>query len=282
MAPAVRGFYFFRLRRRVFFALPDLSGSKFVQTSGPKFNPAGKAAYRSVLLSLNQTIHAMKKLILLAALCCVAQMGTAQRDFGKLVGGLEMGFEVRQLTDGIIPRLIPSFQLEVPIGPLALGAGIGREYYREYEYYVYAGQVIQKEQNGVMVTLYKSNVRAFNPAYWTVPLKAEVRVHRCQCVYVQAGMTLDFLDTGAKDRLVFSGTELPVQLYESYRQDELFKKRTTSFTFGIGFNLFRTEGFRLIARPSIIWSENPEIYTEAPRYIPTLRMNFGAQLAIIR
>jgi hypothetical protein len=56
--------------------------------------------------------------------------------------------------------------------------------------------------------------------------------------------------------------------------------------FGIGFNLFRTEGFRLIARPSIVWSENPEVYrlfaTDAPRFIPTLRMNFGAQVAILR
>jgi hypothetical protein len=225
----------------------------------------------------------MKKWMLLIAVCCAAQGSFAQRNFGKLVGGLEVGFDVRQLTTGNTPRLIPSFQLEMPIaGPLVVGVGIGREYYQGYEYYVFAGQVIQKEQNGVMVTLYKSNIRSFKPAYWTVPLKAEVRVHRCQCVYLQAGMTLDFLDVGTPDRLVFSGAELPQQLYESYRQDELFKKRTTSFMFGIGFNLFRTEGFRLIARPSVVWSENPEIYTEAPNFIPTLRMNFGAQFAIIR
>jgi hypothetical protein len=193
-----------------------------------------------------------------------------------------MGFDVRQLTTGIIPRFIPSFQLEVPLGSFAIGAGIGREYYRAYEYYVYAGQTILKEVDGVKVTLYKSNIRSFNPAYWTVPLKAEVRVHRCQCVYLQAGLSLDFLDVGTPDKLVFSGAELPIQLFDSYRQDQLFKKQTTNFSFGIGFNLFRTEGFRLIARPSIIWSENPEIYTDAPNYIPTLRMNFGAQLAIIR
>jgi hypothetical protein len=224
----------------------------------------------------------MKKLLLLWILLGFSLTATAQYNFGKLIGGLEMGFDVRQLTTGIIPRYVPSFQLEVPFGSFAIGAGIGREYYRPYEYYVYAGQTILKEVDGVQVTLYKSNIRSFNPAYWTVPLKAEVRVHRCQCVYLQAGLSLDFLDVGTPDKLVFSGAELPIQLFESYRQDQLFKKQTTNFSFGIGFNLFRTEGFRLIARPSIQWSENPEIYTDAPKYIPTLRMNFGAQLAILR
>lgn len=224
----------------------------------------------------------MKKYILLFVLTTCAQIVTAQRNFGTLVGGLEIGFDVRQLTDGITPRFIPSFQLEVPIGSLALGAGIGRKYYKEYQYYVYGGQTIQKEVNGVMVTRYKSNIRGFNPAYWTVPLKAEWRVHRCQCVYMQVGMSLDFLDVGTPDRLVFSGAELEQQLFESYRQSELFRQQTHSFTLGIGFNLFRRAGFRLVARPSIIWSQNPEIYTDGPNYIPTLRMNFGAQMAIIQ
>jgi hypothetical protein len=224
----------------------------------------------------------MKKLITLWVLLGISLSATAQYNFGKLIGGVEMGFDVRQLTTGIIPRFVPSFQLEVPFGSFAIGAGIGREYFRAYEYYVYAGQIIQKEVDGVKVTLYKSNIRSFNPSYWTVPLKAEVRVHRCQCVYVQAGLSLDFLDVGTPDKLVFSGAELPIQLFDSYRQDQLFKKQTTNFSLGIGFNLFRTEGFRLLARPSIIWSENPEIYTDAPKYIPTLRMNFGAQVAIIR
>ncbi|MBK6994809.1 MAG: hypothetical protein IPH31_07730 [Lewinellaceae bacterium] len=224
----------------------------------------------------------MRKLALLTALCCCAQMGFAQRNFGKFVGGLEMSFDVRQLTTGITPRFIPSFQLEVPINSLAFGAGVGRKYYRKYEYPVYAGQVIQREENGVLVTRYKSNIRSFDPAYWTIPIKAEVRIHRCQCVYLQAGMSIDILDESTPDRLEFSGAELEFQSYNEFRHDQLFKKRTTSYNFGIGFNLFRTEGFRLIARPSIVWSENPEIYTEAPKFIPTLRMNFGVQFAIIR
>lgn len=225
----------------------------------------------------------MKKIALLALVCCTVHSASAQRDFGKLIGGLEMSFDVGQLTDGIKPRFIPSFQLEVPVaGSLALGAGIGREYYMEYEYPVFAGQIIQKEQDGVLVTYYKSNIRAFKPAYWTLPLKAELRVHRCQCVYLQVGMTMDFLDPSTPDRLVFSGAELPFQSYNEFRHDQLFKARTKSFTLGIGFNLFRSGGFRLTARPSIIWNENPEIYTESPNYIPTLRMNFGAQVSIVR
>ncbi len=228
----------------------------------------------------------MKKLALLAALCCFVQMGFSQRNFGKLVGGLELGFDVSQLTDGFKPRFIPTFQLEVPIGSLALGAGIGREYYQYYEYGLSTGQTVLREEGGVPVTYYLTNIREFKPAYWTVPLKAEVRVHRCQCVYLQAGMTLDFFDSGTPDRLVFSGAEVKQPWPYELRHDDLFKKRTTSFNFGIGFNLFRTGGFRLTARPSIVWSENPEIYQlyadNAPKYIPTLRMNFGVQVAIIR
>lgn len=224
----------------------------------------------------------MKQIALLIACCCLAQIGFAQKDFAKLVGGLEVGFDVSQLTDGEKPRLIPSFQVEVPIESLALGIGIGRKYFQEYEYPVFAGQIIQKEQDGVIVTRYKSNIRSFKPAYWTMPLKVEVRVHRCQCVYLQAGMAFNFQDVSTPDRLVFSGAELDFQSFNEFRHDQLFKKRTKDYSFGIGFNLFRSGGFRLTARPSIIWSENPEIYTEAPKFIPTLRMNFGAQFAILR
>ncbi len=227
----------------------------------------------------------MKKLALFLALGCFIQMGFAQRNFGKLVGGLEMGFDVSQLTDGFKPRFIPSFQLEVPIGSLALGAAIGRKYYQDYEYGLSTGQTVMREEGGVPVTYYLTDIREFKPAYWTVPLKIEVRVHRCQCVYLQAGMTVDFFDSGTPDRIVFSGAEVKQPWPYELRHDDLIKKRTTSFNFGIGFNLFRSEGFRLIARPSIVWSENPEIYAlyaDAPKFIPTLRMNFGAQFAIIR
>lgn len=196
-----------------------------------------------------------------------------------------MGFDVSQLTDGFKPRFIPSFQLEIPVGSLAFGAGIGREYYIDYEYALSTGQTVQREEGGATVTYYLANVREFNPAYWTVPLKAEVRFHKCRCVYAQFGMTLDFFDSGTPDRLVFSGAEYREPWPYELRHDDLFKKQTTSFSFGIGFNLFRTEGFRITARPSIVWSENPEVYklfADAPKYIPTLRMNFGAQFAIIR
>ena len=224
----------------------------------------------------------MKKITLLLVLTLLVQLGNAQRNFGKLVGSLEMGFDVSHLTTGITPRFIPSFHLDVPVESFAFGIGVGRKYYQAYEYPVFAGQVIQREENGVLVTRYKSNIRSFDPAYWTIPIKAEVRVHRCQCVFLQAGMSVDILDDSTPDRLEFSGAELEFQSFNEFRHDQLFKKRTTSYTLGIGFNLFRTQGFRLIARPSIVWSENPEIYTEAPKFISTLRMNFGAQVAILR
>lgn len=251
----------------------------------PTINNPEKAAYYPVLLSLNQTLSAMKKLALLTTFCCLLQIGLAQPGFGKLIGSVEMGFDVSQLTDGFKPRFIPSFNLEIPIGSAAFGVGIGREYYQYYEYGLSTGKTVQREEGGATVTYYLTNIRKFKPAYWTVPLKAEFRIHRCQCVYLQAGMTIDFFDPSTQDRLVFSGAEYKEPWpYELSHQD-LFKKRTTSYNLGIGFNLFRTEGFRLTARPSIVWSENPEvykIYADAPKFIPTLRMNFAAQVAIIR
>ena len=228
----------------------------------------------------------MKNFTLLAFLLATVQSLPAQRDFAKLVGGLEMGFDVSQLTDGYKPRFIPSFQLEVPIETFAFGIGIGRKYYQAYEYGLSTGGTVLRDEGGATVTYYLTDIREFKPAFWTVPLKAEVRFHRCQCVYLQAGMTVDFFDSGTPDRIVFSGAEVKQPWPYKLRHDELIKKRTTSFSLGIGFNLFRTEGFRLIARPSIVWSENPEIYqlyaVNPPKYIPTLRMNFGAQMAIIR
>jgi hypothetical protein len=224
----------------------------------------------------------MKYLFVLAALSLLALNLEAQKAFGKLVAGIEMGFDVNQFTEGIKPRFIPGIQVEAPVGSFSFGAGLGREIYYEYEYYVYTGQTIERIENEKPVTYYVSDAHAFRPAYWSIPLKVDYRFLKCHCVYLHAGMTFDFFSDSPPDRVVFQGAEVEYQPLTEVGRDLLFKKTTKSYEFGIGFKLHSNDYFRLVARPTVVWSENPEIYTDAPAYIPTLRMTFGAQYAFIR
>ncbi len=224
----------------------------------------------------------LKRYFLLLALLAPAAAVPAQKAFGKLVAGLEVGFDVNQFTDGLKPRLIPAFQVEVPIGRFSIGAGFGNEIYREYEYYTYAGQTIERIENEKPVPYYVSDLRAFRPSYWTLPLKIDYRFHRCYCVYVQAGVNFEFFNDRPKERIAFQGAELRERPLDEVPRELLFKKMTRSYSLGIGFKLHSNDYLRIIARPSFVLSENPEIYTDAPRYIPTLRMNFGLQYAFIR
>ncbi len=224
----------------------------------------------------------MKYLFVLAALSLLAPNLEAQKAFGKLVVGLEMGFDVNQFTDGIKPRFIPGIQAEVPLGRFSFGVGLGREIYREYEYYTFNGQTRERIENEQPVTYYLADAHAFRPAYWSVPIKVDYRFHKCHCVYVHAGMTFDFFSDSPPDQVVFQNAELRQQPLSEVGRTLLFKQKTKSYEFGIGFKLHSNDYFRLIARPTVVWSENPEIYTDAPEYIPTLRMTFGAQYAFIR
>ena len=223
-----------------------------------------------------------KHLLLLLALCCCVTSAQSQKAFGKLVAGLEMGFDVSQFTAGIKPRIIPGVQLEVPIGRLSLGAGLSREIYREYEYYTWTGQTIERIKNEKPVTFYISDIHAFRPAYWSIPLKIDYRFHRCHCVFAHLGMTLDYFSDSPPDRVTFQGAETREAPLTEVRRDQLFKKSTKSYEFGIGFKLHSNDYFRLVARPSYVLSENPEIYTDGPKYLPTFRMMFGIQYAFIR
>lgn len=224
----------------------------------------------------------LKRLLALCTFCWLAQTGFSQQAFGKLVAGLELGFDVAQYTAGIKPRLIPGFQVEVPIGRLSLGVGIGNEIYHKYEYYTFNGSTVERIENEKPVLYYLADVHAFRPAYWTVPIKIDYRFHRCHCVYIHAGMTFDFFNNHPKEEIVFQNAELRERPLDAVRRDQLFKKTTKSYEIGVGFKLHSNDYFRIVARPSYVLSENPEIYTDAPRYIGTVRMTFGFQYAFIR
>ncbi len=205
-----------------------------------------------------------------------------QKNFGLLIAGPEVGFDVHQLTGGLKPRLIPGLQVEMAVDRFAFSAGFARQIFHEYDYYVYTGQSIERLENQQLITYYLVDNRAFRPDYWTVPLQVKVYVHRCRCVYAQAGMSFDFLDAHTPDRLVFHNAESRQQPFTELRHDQLFRTRTKSYTIGIGFNLFTHEFLRFQARPAFVLSENPEIDSDAPARLPTFRMNFSAQFALIR
>jgi hypothetical protein len=168
------------------------------------------------------------------------------------------------------------------MGRFSFGAGIGREIYYEYEYYTFTGQTIERIENEKPVTYYLADAHAFRPAYWSIPLKVDYRFLKCHCVYFHAGMTFDFFSDSPPESIVFQNAELDYQPYDQLERTQLFKKNTKSYEFGVGFKLHSNDYFRLVARPTMVWSENPEIYTDAPDYIPTFRMTFGAQYAFIR
>ncbi|MCC6459917.1 MAG: hypothetical protein IT260_05585 [Saprospiraceae bacterium] len=224
----------------------------------------------------------LKHIYLLIALCCFATTIQAQKAFGKLVAGLEVGFDVSQFTAGIKPRLIPGLQLEVPLGDFSVGVGLGREIYREYEYYTWTGQTIERIENEKPVTFFLADIHAFRPAYWSIPIKVDYRFHRCHCVFVHAGMTFDFFSSSPPDKITFRNAETRESPLTEVRRDQLFRTTTKSYEFGIGFKLHSNDYFRLVARPCFVLSENPEIYTDGPKYLPTFRMNFGFQYAFIR
>ncbi len=224
----------------------------------------------------------IRYLLAFAVSLCFAQTGAAQQAFGKLVAGLEVGFDVAQYTAGIKPKLIPGIQVEAPLGRFSFGVGLGREFYNKYEYYTFTGQTTERLENEQPVLYYLADIHAFRPAYWTVPIKIDYRFHRCHCVYVHLGMTFDFFDDRPKEQLVFHNAEVRDRPLESVRRDLLFKTTTKSYELGIGFKLHSNDYFRIVARPSYVLSENPEIYTDAPKYIGTVRMTFGFQYAFIR
>ena len=208
--------------------------------------------------------------------------GIAQKSFGHVILGLESGFDVAQFSKGIKARMSPALTTEVSLGPVSLGIGIGRKLYREYEYYSFTGETVERMVNGATQMYYLADLHAFKPAYWIVPIKINYRVHRCDCVYLHAGITFDNVDLGRPDIIKFRGAEFNQPYAVGVERGQLVVPMTKTYEFGIGFNVFRRDYFRLTARPAYVLTENPEVYTEGPKMLPTLRFTFGAQFAIWR
>ncbi len=121
--------------------------------------------------------------------------------------------------------------------------------------------------------------REISANYWSVPLHVSYRFLPCKCIYLYGAMSFDFLSpstriTPLSQTAVF---ELPA---ERRTEDSFFKKSLRTYELGLGFKLHTSDYFRLVARPSLVWSENPE--TQGTAMIRSLRMTFGVQYAFVR
>lgn len=231
----------------------------------------------------------MKKILILSLLCgffCTYTPVHAQKSFGNLIVGLESGFDVAQFSKGIKARMSPALQAEFSLGRFSIGAGFGRKIYGPYEYYSFTGETIEREVNGATQMFYLADLHSFKPAYWTVPIKINYRVHRCDCVYLHAGISFDNVDLRKPDVIKFRGAEFSQPYAVGVERSQLVVPKTKTYEFGIGFNVFRRDFFRLTARPTYALTENPEVRTNGPnvgpKLLPTLRFSFAAQIAVWR
>lgn len=224
----------------------------------------------------------MRKFTLLIALLLLWGYLPAQRSFGNIVLGIESGFDVAQFSDGWRARMSPDVQAEFSLGPVSVGAGFGMKIYPEFTYYTYTGKTIIRDQGGVHTLRYLYDQRAFVPKYWTIPLKINIRVHRCDCVYLHAGLIFNNLNLNKPDKVVFSGAEFDQPGTPDVHAYQLVKQHTKTIELGVGFNVFRRDFFRLVARPAYVLSENPQLIGDAPHWLPTLRFTFGAQFGFWR
>lgn len=221
----------------------------------------------------------MKHLFFLPALL-VAFTAAAQQPFAKMIVGLEAGWDLQVYDQGIRPRLIPGVQVEYPWQKFSFGLGIARKGYRSFYYETATGQ----SQAGLLgekkVQYHLTEVRTFRPEYWSVPLRINYRLP-CNCVYLHGAMSFDFLNASTSGTVTesYAYTQQPAP---EYLQEHGLKSRLRTYEIGLGFKLHSSDYFRLVARPSYVWSENPEIGGPGPEYLRSLRMTFGMQYAFIR
>jgi hypothetical protein len=187
---------------------------------------------------------------------------------------------VAQFSEGLKAQVSPYLQAEVPFWKFSIGAGFGKKYYPDYEFYTSNGAMTEREVNGAIVRFYLADLHAFKPQYWIVPLKVNFRVHKCDCVWLHAGMIFDIADKSKPDEILYRNAEFDQPVNQGVTSEQLTASRTQSVELGIGFNLFQRDRFRLTARPAYVLSRNPEIYNDAPDWLPTLRFSFAAQAGL--
>lgn len=221
-----------------------------------------------------------KNLICFSVAMALCNIAFAQASFGKVIIGVESAFDVAQFSEGIKAKASPYFQAEIPFWKFSLGAGFGKKLYPDYEFYTSNGAMTEREVNGAIVRYYLADLHSFRPEYWIVPVKVNFRVHKCDCVYLHAGVIFDVSDKSRPDEILYTNAEFEQPVNQGLTSDQLTRNQTRSIEFGIGFNLFKRNRFRLTARPAYVLTSNPEVYNDAPDWLPTLRFSFAAQAGL--
>ena len=226
----------------------------------------------------------------------------AQRPYAKMVVGLETGWDLLLYDTGKKPFAVPNVNVEYPYGNFSFGFGLAFKGYGRSQYAFYDGEyhkiVLPALPSGSPKTAYDipgSSFRQQAPEqprvqyvmenreisanYWSVPLHVSYRFLPCKCIYLYGALSFDFLSPSTRITTM-SQTAVIERPAERRTEDSFFKKNLRTYELGLGFKLHTSDYFRLVARPSLVWSENPE--TQGTAMIRSLRMTFGMQYAFVR
>ena len=110
----------------------------------------------------------MWKFIALVLILWQVENAHAQRKdpIGRLIFGLETGFDFKQYHDDIIPRVMPGIQAEYSFWRFSLGVGLMRKYYHEYQYVYYNGKYKTEIIDDQPVITYYYDVKGFKPCIY--------------------------------------------------------------------------------------------------------------------
>lgn len=219
----------------------------------------------------------MKNIFALLFLLAAATV-QAQQPFAKMVVGLETGWDLLLYDEGRKPHVIPNIHVEYPFGDVSIGFGFAYKGFETARYEYYTGERrggLSGEQKTLFHVIENRSVR---PSYFSVPLRFSYRLLPCKCVYAYGGVSLDFLNP--KTTVTDEGDQLWETKPGAIRTESgFFKQNLRTYEVGVGFKLHTSDYFRLVARPSYVWTENPEV--SGPAVIRSLRMTFGMQYAFV-
>jgi hypothetical protein len=221
----------------------------------------------------------MKKLFLYLAILFTSTTAFAQEPIGHMVVGLEVGADLTYLGSNRNAPM-PVLQVEYPFGKFSAGIGVGYKRFRNDVTQVDFTGRVEPVIDGLKKSLgYFYEENSLTPAYWTVPLRLQYRLP-CNCVYLHAGVSFDFLNEKAPQTSIYPRFTRP-DLDENNPTRKGLRSALRSYELGAGFKLHSSDYFRIIMRPSAVWTENPDL-DATDNMIPSLRITFGAQYAFVR
>ena len=206
---------------------------------------------------------------------------SAQRPVGKMVVGLELASDVIGYTNGYSPLPAPALQIDYPIGKFSVGTALTQHRFRPvFDSYTYLNRreatLIGREK--VLAYAYEKTVS--QAKYWSVPFRIQYRLP-CNCVYLQAATAFDFWKAQAPLTETVLLREQPDNPETQLPMNGGVRKLAHSFELGVGFKLHMNDYWRLVLRPSFVWSQYPDLASDLV-WNRTLRMTVGVQYAFLR